>query len=534
MILENPLQARYRTVAVRKGGMANVFLSESMVRDDKTPFPRRVAIKQIRPELGKSDYLSELFFREGLTSLGVGTHPNIIKTYSAHHRSKELPFFILEYGDLNFRDFLVGSRPDVSDLIACFIGLCYGLDYLSHRFKNFVHADIKPENIIVVGGIAKIADFGLASFKMVAAQKMNGPAGTPLYLAPEVCLGESPTMQSDIYSFGCVMFEAFLGNQLAGATTVSNINELKQLQAAGQLYPLTTLSRLKFPPLERVISSCLYRDPAGRYANFGEVASDLASILRHSYGKETVKPDAQEPTSIEFYNICNGLFNLGYFADTISRIESNPELTNGSDRNLFLILKAKANERYGNNEECLKILHEEIEVTTLSLFEGAYRNFELAKAYFRRNELIRAEHYARMATNITQPYPDANALHSAILFALERNTEALSAAAQAWEKSGRLNYGINYIQLMIIMETDDYRHAIAIAITLQKKYPSSFEPFLILADIYFAGLERGDHSQKDDDSLIPGMKQLLAEAKLRHAPEIEIKQRLEKLNRYDT
>ena len=91
-----------------------------------------------------------------------------------------------------------------------FIQMLLGLQYL-HQNK-IVHRDIKPSNIFVDSeGIVKLADFGLSKAlnqsHSASTFKIEAMVGTPLYLAPEICANQPPSLEADIWALGCVLFE---------------------------------------------------------------------------------------------------------------------------------------------------------------------------------------------------------------------------------------------------------------------------------------------------------------------------------------
>src|SRR5512135_3896690 len=96
--------------------------------------------------------------------------------------------------------------------------LCAGLAE-AHSF-GILHRDLKPANIMLDGrGNVRLTDFGLA----ITAREARGEdawAGTPAYMSPEQLSGQKPTVQSDIYALGLVLYELFTGEQAFPVSTV--------------------------------------------------------------------------------------------------------------------------------------------------------------------------------------------------------------------------------------------------------------------------------------------------------------------------
>ena len=76
--------------------------------------------------------------------------------------------------------------------------------------KGIIHRDIKPANILLHNGIAKIADFGFAKFYN-QPEKTPCNVGTPLYMSPEIFKFTQYSFKSDVWAFGCLMYEILIG-----------------------------------------------------------------------------------------------------------------------------------------------------------------------------------------------------------------------------------------------------------------------------------------------------------------------------------
>jgi serine/threonine-protein kinase len=146
--------------------------------------------------------------------------------------------------------------------------LCAGLAAAHER--GVLHRDLKPANVMIDGdGNVRIADFGLAVAEGdVAASR----AGTPQYMAPELLAGGQPSIKTDLYALGLVLFEMFTGRRAYDAKT---LKELVRLQQSGAISTPSSVVRDLDPAVERVILRCLEHDPILRPGSALAVAAAL-------------------------------------------------------------------------------------------------------------------------------------------------------------------------------------------------------------------------------------------------------------------
>jgi predicted Ser/Thr protein kinase len=122
--------------------------------------------------------------------------------------------------------------------------------------KGIVHRDLKPGNIMIAKSGIKVLDFGLAKSGQDETVTVSGMVlGTPAYMAPEQREGKRADARSDIYSFGCVLYEMLTGTRVA-------------------LQRKRILSR----KLERIVNRCLEEDPARRWQSAAELERELAGV----------------------------------------------------------------------------------------------------------------------------------------------------------------------------------------------------------------------------------------------------------------
>ncbi len=153
--------------------------------------------------------------------------------------------------------------------------ICAGLAAI--HAQCICHRDIKPENILIedAGGVwaPKITDFGISTFTdpSVLTTRPTVIAGTPSYMAPELIAGGAPTVRSDLYAVGIVLYELCCGVTpfQASATVAVQAGHVERRPGRPHGVP---------DPLWRLIERLLAKDPAQRPASADEVAADLISM----------------------------------------------------------------------------------------------------------------------------------------------------------------------------------------------------------------------------------------------------------------
>ncbi|RLN93950.1 hypothetical protein BBJ28_00010429 [Nothophytophthora sp. Chile5] len=193
---------------VADGSFASVYVGEWLGAD--------VIVKQLLgAEMGmefRNHFLQELGLWFALN------HPNLIRMYGACHEGRR-PFFVCERAQLGtLTSFAKGKRRS---LVWRF--LCQAAEGLAHLHElGIIHADLKGNNILVCENygkpIAKLADFGLSFYAGTASTEDEGALGAFRWKAPECLLGEAPSFESDMYSFGMCILEALSGEYPWGSS----------------------------------------------------------------------------------------------------------------------------------------------------------------------------------------------------------------------------------------------------------------------------------------------------------------------------
>src|SRR6516162_2618259 len=216
------------TALLGKGGMGEVYRA----RDNK--LKRDVAIKILPDEFSRDADRVARFQREAevLASL---SHPNIAGIYDLQH-SGETQFLIMELVEgETLADCIKRGPLPVEDALQIGKSICEALE-AAHE-KGIVHRDLKPTNVkITPDGGVKVLDFGLAKIgqtqssavlskspTLLSASMPGMIIGTAAYMSPEQARGRNADHRSDIFSFGCVLYEMLTGKQAFEGDDVSDI-----------------------------------------------------------------------------------------------------------------------------------------------------------------------------------------------------------------------------------------------------------------------------------------------------------------------
>lgn len=278
---------------IGEGGMGVVY------RAHDSRLNRPVAIKVLRPEVASNPDRLARFKREALL-LAALNHPNIaaIHGLEEHHG---LVFLVLELvegetlaqrlarGPIETRDAIEIARQ-----IACALEAAHE--------KAIIHRDLKPSNVKVTpDGIVKLLDFGLAkalSYEMrgddptvTHASRDGLVLGTPAYMSPEQRRGEVADRASDIWAFGCVLFE-----MLTGMSALDGVRRA-DLRAAvhHREHCWTALGSQTPPSLRALVESCLEINPKNRLRSIGDAGLFLAAALTESDSAETTTAVSRRP-----------------------------------------------------------------------------------------------------------------------------------------------------------------------------------------------------------------------------------------------
>src|ERR1700674_947627 len=206
--LNTALAGRYRIERhLGEGGMASVYLCEDLKHN------RKVALKLLKPELAA--VLGADRFVQEITTTASLQHPHILPLFDSGTADGFL-FYVMPFVEgETLRDKLNReTQLGVDEAVRIAREVLDALEY-AHQ-HGIVHRDVKPENILLQGGHAMVADFGIAlAVSAAAGGRMTETGlslGTPHYMSPEQATAEKEiTARSDVYSLGAVLYEMLTG-----------------------------------------------------------------------------------------------------------------------------------------------------------------------------------------------------------------------------------------------------------------------------------------------------------------------------------
>ncbi len=270
--LQQVLGDTYQLERELSGGMSRVFVAE------ETALARKVVIKVLPPETAAAVNVAR--FRREIQLAASLQHPHIVPLLSAGSRGDLLYYVmpLIEGESLRARLLRAGELP-VSDVAWILRDAALALAYAHSH--GVVHRDIKPDNILLTGKFAVVADFGVAKAVSEATSDSSltsaGVAlGTPAYMAPEQAVADPTTdHRADIYALGVVGYELLTGTPPFTGTSPQMILAAHVTRAPEHV----TKQRASVPPaLANVIMRCLEKKAADRWQSADELAQHLASI----------------------------------------------------------------------------------------------------------------------------------------------------------------------------------------------------------------------------------------------------------------
>ncbi len=321
------------------GGMSRVYKAKDLKQQD-----RLVAVKLLHPHLLSENKVKkkkpEKRFQQEFKATMALAHLNIVAVFDHGETAEGLPFMVMEFIDgpsleQIFRD---QGRLKLSHFMTIFYQVCSALSHA--HIRGVIHRDVKPSNIMLVKTpqnveLVKLLDFGIAKIEPhgeETPQKLTQTGdvfGSPYYMSPEQCKGILLDARSDIYSLGCVMYQAVIGKRPfegdnAYKTIYMHVNV--KPPSFAQMRPDSNIPA----ELEAIIMKCLEKEPHMRYQTVQALSLDLQRLARGDREEEdyitkqtrsgtfyTIQPDTgkDQPATANFLSIVKLLKQAGLITD---------------------------------------------------------------------------------------------------------------------------------------------------------------------------------------------------------------------------
>jgi len=260
---------------IGRGGMGVVYLAHD------TKLDRSVAVKSMPAELARDPIVRARFQREAklLASL---SHPNIAVIHDILEQDEGAGYLVLEYVSGKTLAERIAREPlELTEALS--IGRQIAEAVSTAHEKGVVHRDLKPGNIkITPNGTVKVLDFGLA--KTPVSEGKSGEAtttqpgrviGTPAYMSPEQARGKAADHRTDIWSFGCIMYQMLTGHlPFEGETATDMLAHIIEREPNWELLPQKTPMNIRV-----LLRCCLEKDPRRRLRDIGDAGIEISETL---------------------------------------------------------------------------------------------------------------------------------------------------------------------------------------------------------------------------------------------------------------
>ncbi len=272
------------TEIIGRGGMGVVYKG----RDSR--LERVVAVKAMPTHL-REDATAQIRFRREARLLAALSHPNIGAIHDIIEQADGVDYLILEYvpGE-TLAERIARGALRIPEVLSVALQMAQAVA-AAHE-HGIIHRDLKPGNIKgTPEGTIKVLDFGLAKAVCAEGPDQRGTVtrpgrvvGTPAYMSPEQACGRPADHRTDIWSFGCVLYEMLTGHlPFEGATATDTLARIIERDPDWELLPQTTPANIRV-----LLRRCLAKKPSRRLQHMGDAVLELDETLNAPPGEPTI------------------------------------------------------------------------------------------------------------------------------------------------------------------------------------------------------------------------------------------------------
>ncbi len=313
------------TDTIAQGGMGTVFKATDRATG------KIVAIKVLHVDLTKDAVALKRFEMEADAAKELN-HPNLVAVFDHGTVSSGAPYIVMDFLEgQNLSDMIQEQGMlEPAKALEIFVQVADGL--LHAHEKGIVHRDIKPSNVILtkVGDhyLARLVDFGIATALPSMGRETRDLTqtgdvfGSPHYMSPEQCLGFMTDQRSDIYSFGCLMYETLTGSPPFGGSNPIQL-VVKHINDEPPHFSRELKTGKLINKLESITFHCMEKEQSYRFQSVKDLLCDLELVKTGKTIPKYVRSVRSKPTLTRnqamamLAGICTVLFALPMMPDVI-------------------------------------------------------------------------------------------------------------------------------------------------------------------------------------------------------------------------